>query len=437
MAENCNYGSLKEEMIRDRKVVGVKNLQLSEKLQLEPNLTLERAIQAACQTECVKQQQTILRSTTTQAANVDQVYEKRLPSSRFNSTFGKRDASKKSKFQKWSKPEKSGCIRCGASKFHPYKDCPAKEVKCHKCKKVGHFAKVYYNKTLGQVTQGDDYHFVGNIYENGQNTNDWKVYVKVDKIKILFKMDTGADVNIIPEEVRSDNGPQFGLEFKKFAKEYGFHHITSSPRFPQSNGFIESMMKNIKNQLKKGRDPYLSLLGYRTAPLENGYSPAELCMNRKLRTTVPISPVQLQSRIPALENLEMREKNQRHKKKTHFDIHHRARELPHLDEGTRVWVKDLRVPGVVLEDAGSPRSYIVNSPKGILRRNRLHLLPNPQGEKIDMEDEEMESPEMSQCFTSTGDNTTCDSEPRTFQRSPEPVKTRSGRVIKPPDRLNL
>ncbi|UYV83439.1 hypothetical protein LAZ67_23001014, partial [Cordylochernes scorpioides] len=38
-----------------------------------------------------------------------------------------------------------------------------------------------------------------------------------------------------------------------------------------------------------------------------------------------------------------------------------------------------------------------------------------------MEDEEMESPEMSQCFTSTGDNTTGDCEPRTFQRSPEPV----------------
>ncbi|UYV68016.1 K02A2.6-like [Cordylochernes scorpioides] len=208
----------------------------------------------------------------------------------------------------------------------------------------------------------------------------------------------------IPEEVRSDNGPQFGLEFKKFAKEYGFHHITSSLRFPQSNGFIESMVKNIKIQLKKERDPYLSLLGYRTAPLENG---------------------------------KKRKKNQRHKKKTHFDIHHRARELPHLDEGTRVWVKDLRVPGVVLEDAGSPRSYMVNSPKGILRRNRFHLLPNPQGEKIDMEDEEMESPEMSQCFTSTGDNTTGDCEPRTFQRSPEPVKTRSGRVIKPPDKLNF
>ncbi|UYV83430.1 K02A2.6-like [Cordylochernes scorpioides] len=728
MAENCNNGSLKEEMIRDRIVVGVKNLQLSEKLQLEPNLTLERAIQAACQTECVKLKQTILRSTTTQAANVDQVYEKRLPPRRLNSTFGKRDASKKSKFQKWSKPEKSGCIRCGASKFHPYKDCPAKEVKCHKCKKVVQFAKVCYNKTVGQVTQGDDYHFVGNIYEIGQNSNDWKSIEKrnslnpfeeypklftglgtlqgsytiklkdesqphaiytpkripipllnrtkeqldqmvekgvIEKLsnqridltalkrfvkrehypipsveytlaqmggaKLFSRLDANSGVwqiplsvessslttfltplgryrfkrvpfgissapevfqrkmsnllesqsgvnchmddiviwgatqehderlrcvlrklqnsglalnkekcifsvkeitflghlitergvlpdpdkvqairefpspssisevrrflgmvnftgkfipdlstilypfnqllvkrndwrwdsaqeeafgkitsyppfkdenmkeiwqyqneervcreikdycekgwptknelsaeakafwflryemsvidgllmrnsriyipkslrskvlnNLheghlgiekcrsqrsisqqplivsefpsrawekvgiehfylkgkyylliadyyyrfpelalledqttystikhcksifarhgIPEEVRSDNRPQFGLEFKRFAKEYGFHHITSSPRFLQSNDFIESMVKNIKNKLKKGRDQYISLLGYRTAPLENGYSPSELCMNRKLRTTVPTSP---------------------------------------------------------------------------------------------------------------------------------------------------
>ncbi|UYV65691.1 hypothetical protein LAZ67_3005154 [Cordylochernes scorpioides] len=99
-------------------------------------------------------------------------------------------------------------------------------------------------------------------------------------------------------------------------------------------------------------------------------------------------------------------------------------------------------PTLTLFDPNLPRrwkSKILYSQlsKRNFRKNRFHLLPNPQGEKIDMEDEEMEFPEMSQCITSTGDNTTCDSEPRTFQRSPEPVKTRSGRVIKPPDRLNL
>ncbi|UYV72119.1 hypothetical protein LAZ67_9001873 [Cordylochernes scorpioides] len=174
------------------------------------------------------------------------------------------------------------------------------------------------------------------------------------------------------------------------------------------------------------RFPELALLEDRTTHQQLCIaSQSLLAMEYPKRLDQITDHIQLQSRIPDLENLEMREKNQRHKKKTHFDIHHRARELPHLDEVTRVWVKDLRVPGVVLEDAGSPRSYIVNSPKGILRRNRFHLLLNPQVEKIDMEDKEMKSPEMSQCFTSTGDNTTCDSEPRTFQRSPEPVKTRT------------
>ena len=44
----------------------------------------------------------------------------------------------------------------------------------------------------------------------------------------------------IPEEVRSDNGPQYSsMEFAKFASTYGFNHITSSPLYPQSNGQAE------------------------------------------------------------------------------------------------------------------------------------------------------------------------------------------------------
>ena len=56
----------------------------------------------------------------------------------------------------------------------------------------------------------------------------------------------------IPEEVISDNGPQFSSKlFQLFSHEYGFHHITSSPLYRQSNGEAERAVKTIKALLKK------------------------------------------------------------------------------------------------------------------------------------------------------------------------------------------
>ena len=92
----------------------------------------------------------------------------------------------------------------------------------------------------------------------------------------------------IPEVVISYNGPQFSSElYVKFAQQYRFRHITSSPHYPRSNGEAERAMKTVKNFLKKSREPYLALLAYRSIPLQNGYSPAQLLMSRNLRTTLP------------------------------------------------------------------------------------------------------------------------------------------------------
>lgn len=96
----------------------------------------------------------------------------------------------------------------------------------------------------------------------------------------------------IPKTVVSGNGPCYnGKEWQQFAKQYGFNHVTSSPQHPQANGKAEKGVHIIKQLLKKAidskSDPYLALLSYRAAPLECGLSPAELLMNRKLRTTLP------------------------------------------------------------------------------------------------------------------------------------------------------
>ncbi|KAI3375322.1 hypothetical protein L3Q82_021813 [Scortum barcoo] len=65
----------------------------------------------------------------------------------------------------------------------------------------------------------------------------------------------------IPETLISDNGPQFsGHNIKEFAADYGSEHLTSSPKFPQSNGEAEHTVQTTKNLLKKARDPYRALL---------------------------------------------------------------------------------------------------------------------------------------------------------------------------------
>ena len=47
MAEHCDYGTLRDEMIRDRIVVGLLDAKLSEKLQLDAELTLTKAVTQA------------------------------------------------------------------------------------------------------------------------------------------------------------------------------------------------------------------------------------------------------------------------------------------------------------------------------------------------------------------------------------------------------
>ena len=60
LAEHCEYGELRNEMIRDHIVVGIWDSVLSERLQLDPELTLEKAKILVRQREAVHEQQQFL-----------------------------------------------------------------------------------------------------------------------------------------------------------------------------------------------------------------------------------------------------------------------------------------------------------------------------------------------------------------------------------------
>ena len=104
----------------------------------------------------------------------------------------------------------------------------------------------------------------------------------------------------IPDQVMSDNGPQYDAEcFREFAATYGFTHVTSSPIYPQGNGKVERAIRTAKTLLKKNDDFHNALLIYRTTPRQNAYglSPSESLMGRRLRTQLPVHPVNLQPSV--------------------------------------------------------------------------------------------------------------------------------------------
>lgn len=129
---------------------------------------------------------------------------------------------------------------------------------------------------------------------------------------------------------------------KAFASDYGFDHVTSSPKFPQSNKEAEWAVQTIKNLLKKAWDPYHALLAYRATPLSNGYSPAQLLMGRHLRTPPSAFPETLWPALQDLQELQRKEREQREKGTRHFNLRHRARDLPELLPGDYVWISDAK-----------------------------------------------------------------------------------------------
>ncbi|KAJ8389944.1 hypothetical protein AAFF_G00112290 [Aldrovandia affinis] len=145
-----------------------------------------------------------------------------------------------------------------------------------------------------------------------------------------------------PERVITDNGPQFTSQFTRFASEWEFEHVTSSPRHPKANGKAESAVKIAKNLLRKaahdGDDPWKAILHWRNTPTENmGSSPAQRLMSRRLKTSIPatnklLEPVVV---VGVTEKL-------RHRKQLAKSFYDRsARDLPELEVGETVRMKPL------------------------------------------------------------------------------------------------
>ena len=198
LAENCEFGGMKDELIRDRLDVGIRDSALSERLQLEPELTLDKPKKLIRQRESIRTQQDILQRPLIkqESSSLDAV--KQFPTRRKLPAIPPTS----------DKPTFNKCRRCGTG-AHPRQSCPAKEATCFRCNRHGNFSSQCLSNTIAtisvtterplneQVQQYEDVKYLDTV-EN-TNGNMWELQVRIGQNSIKFKVDTGAEVTVLSE----------------------------------------------------------------------------------------------------------------------------------------------------------------------------------------------------------------------------------------------
>ena len=176
----------------------------------------------------------------------------------------------------------------------------------------------------------------------------------------------------VPHVLRSDNGPCFAsCEFGSFVETWGFKHLTSSPRYPQSNGMAERAVKTVKRLWKMSDDKVGALLTYRSTPLKSGFSPGQLMFGRPIRSKLGKPNIHVD-----YDDFERYERDDREKVSAEWDRKHRAKTLAALRPGQCVWVNapgDVGKEGTIVRVDKNPDSYWVKVGQSEIRRNRKHL----------------------------------------------------------------
>ena len=182
-----------------------------------------------------------------------------------------------------------------------------------------------------------------------------------------------------PKEIISDNSSPFNSqEFADYLSSHGVKHTTSSPHYPQSNGFIERHIQTVKNLLYKAMDAgtrsFQEVLSeLRATKIGNDLpSPAEILHGRSLITGEPVTVDHAKVKA-VLVGRQIKDSQQ-------YNKSHRVKSQRTLVLGERCWGtgtnnewldcyitgidKENRCYWVVFEDTGRR-----------LRRTRSHLRP--------------------------------------------------------------
>ena len=203
---------------------------------------------------------------------------------------------------------------------------------------------------------------------------------------IKLKRKTAYEINIellriftrfgYPHIIIADNVPFGSYECKEFAKKHDMKFVTTSPRYPQSNGMADKAVDICKMILKKSQSEeeiLQALLAYRTTPIKNMiYTPAQLVQSRNLRNDLPMHENKFKPKLCV--DVEIQHQNKQMKSKEIYDKS--AKPRPEFKENEDVLFRNNNKwhSGKILKKHETPRSYVIEQSDGrAFRRNTRHM----------------------------------------------------------------
>ena len=198
-----------------------------------------------------------------------------------------------------------------------------------------------------------------------------------------------------------------------------YHHITSSPHYPQSNGLAEKYVQIVKNLFYKakeeGKDLYQSLMVYCNTPLSSSLqSPMQILASRSARSDLPMSNVARKQKGLDCEQLRIKHKNEQchHMTSTWTSGHYQ-------DPSDKRWY-----PATITRIVPRTKSYLITTKQRVqYRKTQAHLKPyHPQDE------DELCKQEKHKWTIQSAQNHIIET---------NLAQSRTKRDIKPPNRLDL
>ena len=215
LAENCNFGTTLNEMLRDRLVCGINDDSIQKRLLSEDPLSFEKAMKIAISLELASKNVSDLQGMNlADKAETDKVHQLQ---------------------RKKKAPKQKPCYRCGKNN-HRQENCYFKESKCKNCGKIGHINKACKARSgqnpksngskspkpsfrprnsvqhLANESDEDNSGYLFTInHTTRQIPKSLKIDLCVNDVAETFEIDTGASISLISEDTYLKKFSKLGL----------------------------------------------------------------------------------------------------------------------------------------------------------------------------------------------------------------------------------